>query len=95
MGVLVCEMLGWDRGADRWMKEDGKGVLGRFKRKYGERRGGVCDDEKEMFLGGGDPNTPRKPEYLHYTPVLDDNLRAYILASSNFFLNLSTNSQLL
>ncbi len=49
-------MLGWDRGADRWMKEDDRGVLGRFKRKYGERREGVCDDEKEMFWGGG-------PEY--------------------------------
>ncbi len=58
--------------------------------KWREGRG-VCDDEKEMFWGG-DPNAPRKTEYLHYTPILDDNLRAYILASSNFFLNLSTNS---
>lgn len=34
----------WDEiGAqmDGWMKEDGKGVSGRFKRGYGERGGGL------------------------------------------------------
>jgi len=45
----------------------------------------ACAMMKKKCFGGGDPNTPRKPEYLHYTPILDDNPRAYILASSNFF----------